>query len=173
MALRQPLNKPLDWLISLRHYNAMSDRDPFWKIKSLSQMTHDEWESLCDGCGKCCLIKLQDIDTGEYYFTDVGCTLLDQSTCRCKDYANRKAIVPDCVILKPNTLDQIPWMPDSCSYRLLYEGKTLPAWHPLVTGDPSSTHQAEQSVAGKIISEDHVDEQDLPSHIKDWSSHNG
>lgn len=148
----------------------MTMSDQYWKNKPLSQMTDEEWESLCDGCGKCCLIKLEDIDTGEYHYTNVGCTLLDGESCLCKNYQNRKAIVPDCVILKPDKLDQLPWMPESCSYRLLYEGKDLPSWHPLVTGDPKSTHHAGHSVAGKIISEDGVDEDDLPSHIKVWPS---
>lgn len=146
----------------------MTTDHPYWKSKSLHQMSHDEWESLCDGCGKCCLLKLEDIDTGEYHYTNVACTLLDHGTCQCRDYQKRKTIVPDCVILKPDKLDDIPWMPESCSYRLIFEGKDLPAWHPLVTGDPDSTHKAGQSVAGKIISEDLVDEQDLPSHIKIW-----
>ena len=146
----------------------MTTRDPFWKTKSLNEMNHEEWESLCDGCGKCCLIKLEDIDTGEYHYTNVGCTLLDKENCQCTNYACRKSIVPDCVILKPEQLDNLPWMPESCSYQLIYEGRDLPFWHPLVTGDPESTHTAGQSVAGKIISEDHVDEDDLPSHIKIW-----
>ena len=102
--------------------------------------------------------KTEDIDTGEYHYANQR-TLLDHGACQCRDYSRRKEIVPDCVILKPDKLNDIPWMPESCSYRLIYEGKDLPAWHPLVTGDPDSTHKAGQSVAGKIISEDHVDEQ--------------
>ena len=135
----------------------------------MTEFCHEEWESLCDGCGKCCLIKLEDVDSGEIHYTDVGCTLLDGKTCLCRDYANRKQIVPDCAILTPDRLEKIPWMPQSCSYRLIYEGKDLPDWHPLITNDPNSTHQAGQSVAGQIISEDDIDEDDLPTHIKDWN----
>ena len=147
----------------------MTIKASFWKDKALSDLNHEEWEAVCDGCGKCCLIKLEDVDNGEIHYTDVGCTLLDSQSCRCRNYENRKTIVTDCVILTPDRLEQIPWMPATCSYRLIYEGKDLPDWHPLVTGDPDSTHQAGQSVAGQIISEDDIDEDDLPSHIKDWN----
>ena len=147
----------------------MTIKASFWKDKALAELNHEEWEALCDGCGKCCLIKLEDVDNGEIHYTDVGCTLLDSQSCRCRNYENRKTIVTDCVILTTDRLEQIPWMPATCSYRLIYEGKDLPDWHPLVTGDPDSTHQAGQSVAGQIISEDDIDEDDLPSHIKDWN----
>lgn len=147
----------------------MTKNTGFWTNKPMTEFSHEEWESLCAGCGKCCLIKLEDVDSGEIHYTDVGCTLLDGKTCLCRDYANRKQIVPDCVILTPDRLEQIPWMPQSCSYRLIYEGKDLPDWHPLITSDPNSTHQAGQSVAGQIISEDDIDEDDLPTHIKDWN----
>jgi uncharacterized cysteine cluster protein YcgN (CxxCxxCC family) len=147
----------------------MTKNTGFWTNKPMTEFSYEEWESLCDGCGKCCLIKLEDVDSGEIHYTDVGCTLLDGKTCLCRDYANRKQIVPDCVILTPDRLEQIPWMPQSCSYRLIYEGKDLPDWHPLITSDPNSTHQAGQSVAGQIISEDDIDEDDLPTHIKDWN----
>lgn len=147
----------------------MTKNTGFWTNKPMTEFSQEEWESLCDGCGKCCLIKLEDVDSGEIHYTDVGCTLLDGKTCLCRDYANRKQIVPDCVILTPDRLEQIPWMPQSCSYRLIYEGKDLPDWHPLITSDPNSTHQAGQSVAGQIISEDDIDEDDLPTHIKDWN----
>lgn len=147
----------------------MTLKASFWKDKALAELNNEEWEALCDGCGKCCLIKLEDVDNGEIHYTDVGCTLLDSQSCRCRNYENRKTIVTDCVILTPDRLEQIPWMPATCSYRLIYEGKDLPDWHPLVTGDPDSTHQAGQSVAGQIISEDDIDEDDLPSHIKDWN----
>lgn len=147
----------------------MTKNTGFWTTKPMTEFSHEEWESLCDGCGKCCLIKLEDVDSGEIHYTDVGCTLLDGKTCLCRDYTNRKQIVPDCVILTPDRLEQIPWMPQSCAYRLIYEGKDLPDWHPLITNDPNSTHQAGQSVAGQIISEDDIDEDDLPTHIKDWN----
>ena len=142
----------------------------FWEEKTLAEMTPGEWESLCDGCGKCCVIKLEDVDTGDFHGTDVGCTLLDGGTCRCTDYQRRKELVPDCVVLTPDTLDQLPWMPASCAYRLLGEGKPLPDWHPLVTGDAGSTHVAGMSVKDRIVSEDDVAEEDYPGHIVDWDA---
>lgn len=141
---------------------------PFWQTTSLADMTTDEWESLCDGCGKCCVIKLEDVDDGAIYYTDVGCKLLDAGTCRCKDYDNRKSIVSDCVILTPQTLDALPWMPKSCAYRRLHEGRGLPDWHPLVTGDADSTNKAGKSVQGKIFTEGDIADDDYPDHIKDW-----
>lgn len=133
-------------------------------------MTSQEWESLCDGCGKCCVIKLEDVDTGDIHYTDIGCRLLDPETCRCSNYSQRKKHVPDCVLLSPERLDDLPWMPQSCAYRLLHEGKDLPSWHPLITGDPDSTHSAGQSVMGKIFPEDTLEEDDYPDHIKDWNT---
>lgn len=141
----------------------------FWKNKSLSDMTKHEWESLCDGCGKCCVIKLEDEDDGTVHYTDIGCKQLDQKTCRCIDYKNRKALVPDCILLTPDSLESLSWMPTTCAYRLLHEGKDLPLWHPLVTGDPESTHKAGQSVKDKIFKEGTIAEEDYPSHIKDWN----
>ena len=131
-------------------------------------MTHHQWESLCDGCGKCCVLKLEDVDTGEIHYTDVGCRLLDCSTARCTNYPDRKTFVPDCVILSPTTVETLAWMPESCAYRLVQEGKDLPAWHPLVTGTADSTRQAGHSVAGRIVPEAEVDEEDLPDHIWVW-----
>ena len=145
-------------------------KDRFWETKPLSKMSSHEWEQLCDGCGKCCVIKLEDVDDGTIYYTDIGCKQLDGTTCQCKDYPNRKSIVPDCVILSPDNLDALPWMPQTCAYRLLNEGKALPDWHPLVTGDPGSTHKAGQSVLGKIFTEGDIDEDDYPDHIKDWNN---
>ena len=140
----------------------------FWETTPLAEMSPEEWEQLCDGCGKCCVIKLEDVDDGAIYYTDVGCTLLDGTTCRCTNYANRKSIVEDCVILTPDTLDDLPWMPLSCAYRRLHEGRGLPHWHPLVTGDPASTVKAGQSVQGKIFREGDVALEDYPDHSKDW-----
>src|SRR5487761_1299888 len=116
---------------------------PFWQEKRLEQMTQAEWESLCDGCGRCCLHKLRDEDTadgqpGALSFTNVACRLLDLTTCRCTDYTHRRRRVPDCVQLTPAEVRQIDWLPPSCAYRRLAEGKDLPAWHPLVTGNPDS-----------------------------------
>jgi uncharacterized cysteine cluster protein YcgN (CxxCxxCC family) len=127
---------------------------PFWETKRLHQMTAQEWESLCDGCGLCCLIRFEDEETGEIIPTRVSCRLLDQDTCTCKDYANRKAYVPDCIKLNPYNIDELTWMPKSCAYRRLYEGRGLPAWHPLLTGDRGSVHAAGVSVRGQTISED-------------------
>lgn len=133
----------------------MSDLRPrYWERVPLDRMTEQEWEALCDGCGKCCLNKLEDEDTEELFFTRVACRLFDDATCRCANYANRKSIVPECVVLSPKTLPNIAyWMPPTCAYRLLYDGKTLPDWHPLVTGDPDSTHRAGMSVRGQTLSE--------------------
>lgn len=146
----------------------MADSKPFWQRKSLDQMTRKEWESLCDGCGKCCLLKLEDEDSGEISHTDVSCHLLDLGSCRCGDYANRKAIVDDCVVLDPKKVRELSWMPSTCAYRLLAEGKDLAWWHPLVSGDPETVHQAEISVRGRVVSEKDVPDAELEDHICDW-----
>lgn len=126
---------------------------PFWEYKRLHQMTVAEWESLCDGCGLCCLVRFEDEDSGEVIPTRVHCKLFDGQLCACTDYANRKAHVPDCVKLTPHNIDALPWMPASCAYRRLHEDKPLPQWHPLITGDPESVHKAGVSVRGQTISE--------------------
>ena len=140
----------------------------FWQRKRLEEMTPQEWESLCDGCGKCCLHKLEDEDTGEVYYTDVACKLLNQDTCRCRDYANRQQQVPDCLVLQPAEIERFHWLPASCAYRLLAEGEPLPDWHPLVTGDPGSTLAAGMSVAGCTLAEEAVDPDDLEERIIYW-----
>ena len=143
--------------------------EPFWKTKSLEQMTDSEWESLCDGCGRCCLSKLEDDDTGEIYFTHVGCRLLDGQGCRCRDYANRSAQVEDCVRLTPQNVREITWLPPTCGYKLVAAGKDLYWWHPLVSGDPETVHQAGVSVRGKVgASEVDVKDKDLEDHIVSW-----
>jgi len=145
----------------------MSQQDRFWEQKSLQEMTSTEWESLCDGCGKCCLHKLQDEDTDEILFTSVACRFLNSDACHCNVYADRKAYVPDCLTLTPNTLDALQWLPSSCAYRLLDDGQPLPEWHPLVTGNRNSVHEAHISVRGKVISEDLVDEEDIDLYVID------
>jgi hypothetical protein len=127
---------------------------PFWQAKRLEQMTVPEWESLCDGCGLCCLVRFEDEDTGEVTPTRVACRLFDDGACRCTNYAQRKRYVPDCIKLTPHNIERLAWMPLSCAYRRLHEGKPLPAWHPLVTGDPESVHRAGVSVRGQTINED-------------------
>ncbi|MHC8507802.1 MAG: YcgN family cysteine cluster protein [Rhodospirillales bacterium] len=143
----------------------MSDA-PFWKTKTFKDMTRTEWESLCDGCAKCCLSKLQDEDTGEYHFTNVACRLLDLNTCRCTHYAARHAIVPECKALTPDNIGALDWLPSTCAYRLVYEGKDLADWHPLVSGDPQSVHRAGASVRGRVTSESET--ADLEDHIVSW-----
>jgi uncharacterized cysteine cluster protein YcgN (CxxCxxCC family) len=129
---------------------------PFWKTKRLDEMTREEWESLCDGCGRCCLHKLRDEATGELAFTNVSCRLLDVHSCRCRDYANRHKRVPDCVTLTPAALRVIDWLPPSCAYRRLAEGKDLAWWHPLVSGDPETVHTAGISVRDRVMNEKHA-----------------
>ena len=126
---------------------------PFWEAKTLAQMTVREWESLCDGCGLCCLVRFEDEETGEIIPTRVHCRLFDGQACRCTDYANRKAHVPDCIKLTPWNIDALEWMPRSCAYRRIHEGRGLAFWHPLLTGDPESVHVAGVSVRGQTISE--------------------
>lgn len=145
-------------------------QDRFWETKSLTEMTTAEWESLCDGCALCCLNKVEDSDTGTVHYTDVVCRYLDADKCRCTEYRRRTQLVPDCVRLTPQNLNQLPWMPPTCAYRLLYENKPLPEWHPLVSGDGSGVHSAGISVRGKCISEEFVHEDDLLQRIVDWSA---
>ncbi|MCH8834554.1 MAG: YcgN family cysteine cluster protein [Proteobacteria bacterium] len=140
--------------------------EPFWRRKTLAEMTRGEWESLCDGCAKCCLDKLQDDDTGEISYTEVACRLLDLGTCRCTDYANRKRFVPDCVVLTPRTVARLTWLPSSCAYRLISEGRDLEWWHPLVSGDPETVHRAGVSVRGRAVPEAVAG--DLEDHIVHW-----
>lgn len=142
---------------------------PFWKTKSLTQLDAAEWESLCDGCGRCCLIKMEEEDSGEYYFTDVACRLFDAGTCRCKDYENRDSQVPDCVRLTPENAGELGWMPPSCAYRLVAEGKDLPSWHPLVSGSSDSVVEAGASVKGRVHGlEDSFSLVDLVGRIRRW-----
>jgi hypothetical protein len=144
----------------------MPGTDPFWKAKRLEEMTDAEWESLCDGCGRCCLHKLRYEQPEALAYTNVACRLLDLGTCRCSDYAHRRARVPDCVQLTPDALREIDWLPPSCAYRRLAEGKDLLWWHPLVSGDPETVHTAGISVRGRAVSEKRAGP--LEHHVVDW-----
>jgi uncharacterized protein len=142
---------------------------PFWRSKGLGEMTAGEWESLCDGCGRCCLNKLEDEETGQVFYTDVGCRLLDDATCRCKDYRNRSQEVSDCVRLTPENVATLKWLPPSCAYRLLAQGRDLYWWHPLVSGDPDTVHAAGISVRGRVgIGEQDLGGQDFEDRIVTW-----
>ncbi|WP_370400613.1 YcgN family cysteine cluster protein [Sulfitobacter sp. JB4-11] len=137
----------------------------FWEKKTLAKMSPKEWEALCDGCGKCCLNKLEDEDTGKVALTRVACRLLDDATCRCVHYEQRHHFVPDCIVLRPDNLDSHAyWMPETCAYRLLWQGNPLPDWHPLVSGDPDSVHRAGISVRGHTVSE-------FDTPFEEWEDH--
>ncbi len=144
----------------------MSDRAPFWRRKRPTEMTTQEWESLCDGCGQCCLHKLEDVDSGALAVTDVACAYLDLGSCRCSDYANRMKNVPDCVKITPENAGRLPWLPETCAYRLVARGDDLAWWHPLVSGDPETVHQAGISVRGRAVSETNVER--LEEHVVTW-----
>lgn len=139
--------------------------EPFWRRKTLEEMTREEWESLCDGCARCCLIKLEDEDTGEVLLTRLSCRMLDTGTCRCRDYANRHDEVPDCVAIDAAKVRSLTWLPPTCAYRLLSEGRDLAWWHPLVSGSPDSVHEAGISVRGWARSEDSVNPSAIHRYI--------
>ena len=141
---------------------------PFWSRKAVEEFTREEWESLCDHCGKCCVRRLEDEDTGELYFTNVACRHLDRDTCQCSEYEHRAALVTDCVPLAPDNLaDTARWLSVTCAYRLLAEGKDLPAWHPLVSGCDETVRQSGQSVCGRVVSEDEIADE-LQHHLVEW-----
>jgi len=141
-------------------------RDRFWERVPLQNLSAPEWEALCDGCGKCCLNKLEDEDTAEVAFTRVACRLLDDNTCRCAHYEQRKVFVSECVVLTPQNIGESAyWMPQTCAYRLLHEGKPLPVWHPLISGDPQTVHDAGVSVQGITVSEFDVPEDDWEDYV--------
>jgi uncharacterized cysteine cluster protein YcgN (CxxCxxCC family) len=141
---------------------------PFWEEKTLEEMTVAEWESLCDGCGRCCLMKLEDEDTGDIYVSDVRCKLLDGETCKCTDYPNRLKVVPDCIKLNAQNVRTIEWIPVTCAYRRIAEGKGLAWWHPLVSGDPETVVAVGVSVRGRTVPEQSVKPGEWEEHVADW-----
>jgi len=147
---------------------APADADPFWRRVPLAEMTNAEWESLCDGCARCCLNKLEDEDTGEIHWTNVACRLLDGDSCRCRDYPHRQAKVPDCVALTPANVTALSWLPPTCAYRLVAEGRDLYWWHPLVSGDPETVHAAGISVRGRTVSEKGMAFADWEKRVVAW-----
>ena len=138
----------------------------FWEKKKLHQLSKGEWEALCDGCGKCCLLKLEDEDTGKIEYTNIACKLLSKKNCRCLKYDERQNLVKDCIKLNYKNIDKIKWMPKSCAYKVLLEGKKLPKWHYLISGDYNTIHETGNSVRGKIIKENNSI--DIEDHIVDW-----
>ena len=140
----------------------------FWEHKSLAEMTVAEWEALCDGCGRCCLKKLEDEQTGEIVYTDVACRLLDVDRCRCTRYSARTELVADCVSLTPSAVEAFDWLPKTCAYRLIAESKPLQWWHPLVSGDPASVHHAGISIRGRAVSERNVHAAEIEERVIRW-----
>lgn len=140
----------------------------FWQEKSLQEMNQQEWESLCDGCGKCCLHKLEDEESQELAYTRVICRYFDEKSCQCQVYEQRLTLVPQCVKLSPQNLKDLPWMPSTCAYRLLYEGKELPDWHPLLSGNRQAIAESGNTVTGKVISEEYVHQDGYDEHIVKW-----
>ena len=139
----------------------------FWLDKKLKDLNHDEWESLCDHCGKCCVIKLQNEESNELYYTNVSCKLLDIKTSQCKNYKNRKKLVPDCIILTSENIGEIAyWMPETCGYRRIFYGNSLEPWHPLISNDASSAIKSGETIANQAISELDINEEDLEDYIK-------
>ena len=140
----------------------------FWETKSLVDMSNSEWESLCDKCGKCCVIKLEDYDNKEIHYTNVSCKLLCENTASCSDYHNRKSLVKDCIILSPENLKDLKWMPDTCAYKLLDKGEQLPYWHPLICGNEEDIVKSGNSVKNRVTSEINVKVKNLPNYIFNW-----
>ena len=138
---------------------------PFWETTPLEKMTHSQWEAVCDCCGRCCLHKLEDEETGEVFYTNVACRLMDMGTCRCMDYPERTRQVPSCLVLTPAKIGVWHWLPETCAYRRLAEGKGLEDWHPLLSGDPRSVHRAGKSIRGQVVGEDTVSADQMAAHI--------
>ena len=149
----------------------MSNNKHFWETKSLNQMTKVEWESLCDGCGKCCLHKLEDIDTGEISVSNVSCSFLDQTSCKCKDYKNRNENVPDCIQLDLKNLKKLDWLPSTCAYRLIDGGESLHDWHHLISGSSETIHERGMSVRDCSVNESSL--KNVEEYILEWFNENG
>jgi len=147
---------------------SMNTSERFWEHKSLSEMNKEEWESLCDGCAKCCLHKLEDEDDGEVYYTKVVCRYMDMDTCRCTEYEDRNTLVPECVWLQPEDVAEFHWLPLTCAYRLIAEGQPLQWWHPLISGDSNTVHESGISVKDRVLSENHVHPDGMEEHIVKW-----
>lgn len=144
----------------------MDKRPQFWETVPMDAMTHAEWEALCDGCGKCCMNKLEDEDTGEVAFTRVACRLFDDSTCQCTKYPIRHQYVPECITMRPDNIENhLYWLPNTCAYRLLHLGAPLPDWHPLITGTTDTVHRAKVSMQNRTVSEEKVSEDDWEAHV--------
>jgi uncharacterized cysteine cluster protein YcgN (CxxCxxCC family) len=139
----------------------------FWKKRSLNRLTKNEWEALCDGCAKCCLHRLEDEESGEVYISNIVCRYLNEEECRCSDYENRSVNVPDCVSVTPELLQDPYWLPSTCAYRLLAEGKELPDWHPLVSGTQESVETSGNSIKGRVICETEADDPEF--HLVQWA----
>lgn len=162
-------------LAAMKRHPTPANRDPidrsglrpeFWRRFPLEELPRDEWEALCDGCGKCCLIKLEDEDTAQVHYTSIACRLLDLGSCRCGNYPLRRQLVPGCVVIDRDNLESVlDWMPKTCAYRLIHEGRDLEPWHPLISGDPDSPHRAGISLRGRMIAEYDVDEDDWQDHV--------
>ena len=135
---------------------------------SLEQLNREQWESLCDGCAKCCLHKLEDADSGEIHYTKVRCRYLDEASCRCSDYSRRSVLVPNCIALSPDNTRELDWLPGTCAYRLRSQGEPLPDWHPLVSGDRETVHRAGVSIRGRAISDEYVHPDGYDEHIISW-----
>ncbi|HAL41403.1 MAG TPA: YcgN family cysteine cluster protein [Gammaproteobacteria bacterium] len=141
---------------------------PFWETKMLKDMSPEEWEALCDGCARCCMLKLQDDDTEEVFYTNIVCDLLNQQSCQCTRYPQRHDLVPDCVELGPEQVDAFDWLPRTCAYRIIAEGGSLPWWHPLVSGSQETVHEAGISVRGRVIAKALVAEEEEQDMIIRW-----
>ncbi|MGD9967173.1 MAG: YcgN family cysteine cluster protein [Hyphomonadaceae bacterium] len=164
----------LDYRRSRRKRDVEADNAPledgYWRRKTLTEMNEREWEALCDRCGKCCVISIEDTDSGELFLTDVSCKLFDAKSCGCSDYANRKHYVPDCVKLTPKNVAKLDWLPRTCAYRLVSEGKDLYWWHPLLSGDGNTVHVAKVSVRNKTRPEGRLKMPGLIKRITKWPS---